>query len=507
LFKVLILALVLTSSLFSAHYISHGKKETLTKLSTLAPLSKNRTNQSKISYYKTASGERVGIDKKIIVSFKDLSIQLYIEKEFSLQLIQALGEDMFLYRVKEEDDTLTIANTLATTKGVRFAHPDFIVQKRVRTNDPLFDATWHLFRNPGINVEQAWQYTKGKGIVVGVYDEGIDLEHEDLRENIIGYGNFNNPTGQIDMVQNAQDLNNNLENAPAPATNTDYNWHGTSCAGLIAATGDNNRGSVGVAPESKLLALRYANSNISRDIAAFRAMALRNSAIISNSWGTYNMNEAFERVLQELSQTGRNGKGILIFFAAGNDGCNLDQYYQANPDGSHSCKSSSAFAPIHDESESPYVISIAASTQDNRIETYSNYGSSIDFTAPGAAIITTDAMGFKGAPDAWNYTDTFSGTSAAAPIAAGAAALILSANPALSKEEVLDILKITAHRENQRHYDSRGNLVISRYDANGRNDHWGYGLIDAGAAVALASTYGKKSSFENFAHKIYKDMH
>ena len=498
-YKIITLALILTSSLFAEHYISHGKIQTLTKLNALAPLSKNRTIKSSIDYYKTSAGKRIGVDNRLIVSFNDLSIQLYIEKEFSLKLIKKLTKQMFVYEVSDKKETLKRANALAALKGISFAHPDFIVPKRTRAyprpNDPLFYDSWHLFNNPGINVTEAWRYTRGKGIIVGIYDEGIDLEHEDLKGNIIGYGNYNNPSGQIDMIQSASDLNNDLANAPKPNVNNDTNWHGTSCAGLISAMGDNQKGSVGVAPESKLIAVRYANSNISRDIEAFKAMAENGAAIISNSWGTYSMNDAFDAVLKELSQTGRAGKGVLIFFAAGNDGCNLDLYYSTNPDGSTRCQRSSDYTAINDESESPYVISIAASTKNNRIETYSNYGSSIDFTAPGSAITTTDAMGSKGSPGAWNYTDSFSGTSAAAPIAAGVATLVLSENPLLSKEEILDILKFTA--------DKVGSYT---YNSQGRNNHWGYGRLNAGKAVALASTYGK-SNIENFAHTIYQNMH
>ena len=494
-FKIFISIFIFTSALFGNHYISQGKKQTLIALDSIEPFSKNRSVKPTINYYKTTSGKRLGVDKKVIVSFSDLSIQLYIEKEFSLSLLKTLNSHMYVYQVKNQDNTLEVANLLSNVDGIAFAHPDFIIQKKSRTNDPLYDDTWHLNNSRGINVEQAWNYTKGTGVIVGIYDEGIDIEHEDLRDNIIGYGNFNNDNGQIDMVKDGNILNNNLPNAPAPASDI---WHGTSCAGLIAAAGDNQRGSVGVAPDAKLLAIRYANSNVSRDIEAFDAMVDHGAAIISNSWGTYTMLDAFNDALKRISQKGRDGKGVLIFFAAGNDGCNMDQYYSVSSDGSYRCQTSSSHTAIHDESESPYVISIAASTQYNRIADYSNYGSSIDFTAPGSQypsnIVTTDAMGSKGSNGAWNYTSTFSGTSAAAPIAAGAAALVVSENPTLSKEEVLDILKYTADK-------------LGRYGyIDGRNDHWGHGRINAGAAVALASRYGK-GDIENFTHTIYQNMH
>ncbi len=482
--------LLLASTLFGDYYINHGKKEALIALDTQAPFSKNRALKPTIQYYKNRAGQQLGIDKNIIVSFLDLSIQLYIEKEFSLALKKRLNTHMFVYQVKKKANTLDIANTLSKIKGVAFAHPDFIIQKKKRTNDPLYNASWHLHGGAGINVEEAWRYTKGQGIIVGLYDEGIDIEHEDLRANIIGYGNYNYAYGQIDIVKDGNALNNNLPNAPQPAAD---NWHGTSCAGLIAASGDNRIGGVGVAPQSKLLALRYANENISRDIEAFYAMSRNGAAIISNSWGTYEISDAFNAMLKDLSEHGRDGKGTLIFFASGNGGCNMDLYYSVDAQGNQNCASSSQFPSIRDESESPYVISIAASTDDDRIANYSNYGSAIDFAAPGSSIITTDATGSQGTTGG-SYTYSFSGTSAAAPIAAGAAALVLAENPTLSKEEVLEIFKNTADKNGEYRY------------INGRNDHWGYGRINVGKAVVLASQYGK-SKVENFAHKIYQDMH
>lgn len=493
----MIIILLFSSTLFADYYLNKGKKEHLTKLSSFEPLSKNRSAIPTINYYKTNAGVRLGVDERLIVSFSDISIQLYIEKEYALSLTDTLSKNTFVYTIRDREETLDVANALTELKGISYAHPDFHVQKEMRTNDPLFNSSWHLNSSRGINVEEAWQYyAEGEGVIVAVYDEGIDIEHEDLRGNIIGYGNYNyktssedgyNPNvdgqkGIISLISSGYTLDNEVPNAPAPAPdkNGNYPWHGTACAGLIVATGDNFRGSVGVAPKSKLLAVRYSSNNISLDIKAFYAMDANGAAIISNSWGTYGIAPAFENTLRDLSENGRNGKGSLIFFAAGNEGSNMDE------------------ADINDESESPYVISIAASTQYNRIASYSNFGTSIDFAAPGseypASIITTDASGYIGT-EGGNYTTSFSGTSAAAPIAAGVAALVLSANPTLNKEEVLEIFTYTSDK-----------LGVYDYDTDGRNNYWGYGRINAGEAVKLATTYGKATS-ENFAHKIYKNMH
>ncbi|HHD84332.1 MAG TPA: hypothetical protein ENK93_05580, partial [Campylobacteraceae bacterium] len=184
---------------------------------------------------------------------------------------------------------------------------------------------------------------------------------------------------------------------------------------------------------------------------------------------------------------GRNGKGILIFFAAGNDHKNLDT------------------AGIDDESESPWAISIAASTERNTIASYSNYGSSVDFIAPGGTLggklVTTDKMGAEGYTD-WNYNFNFAGTSAAAPIAAGVGILILAADPDLTRDEVLDIMRKTAVK-----------IGDYPYDEKGWNAHAGYGLIDAGKAVSTAYRLRMQalgivmeSRIDNFVHVMFESV-
>ena len=498
--KVLLISSLLSVTLFADHYFNIDKMVSLTKLHSFAPIKKSRSFKSPINYYKNHSGMKLGVDHKLIINFSDLSIQQYIEKEYSLHFEKSLSEYMYVYSIDDIDKVLEVSNEINNIKGVEFSHPDFILDRKVRSNDPLYGSSWHLNR---INIEKAWNFTKGRGIAVGVYDEGIDIEHEDLIGNIIGFGNYATGLKTLTMIKNKNQLDNDSKNAPH---STNDKWHGTACAGIIAATGDNALGSIGVAPQAKLIVARYSKNNISDDSQALIDMANEGVSIISNSWGTNNMLPSFNTTLKQLSQEGRDGKGILVFFAAGNDGCNMDKYFEMVGTGNDArlkCKDSDTYTPISDESESPYVISIASATYNNQIANYSNYGSSIDFVAPGGArgdsIITTDAMGANGF-DNGNYTpkyDGFSGTSASAPMAAGIAALVLSANPNLSKEEVVDILKITAHKYQSTRY---------HYDSNGRNDHWGYGMLDAGDAVELASTYGKIQT-TNFAKTIYSNLH
>ena len=503
--KKSILLLTLSSvSLFSSFYYNFDKKVPLVSINKpVVSKSFNKNSSKQIRYYKSASGKVLGVDNQIIIYFKDLDIQEYIEKEFSLKYIQTLSKNMYVYSIDDSSKTLDIANRLNEIKGIKFAHPDFIINKENRSNDPLFGESWFM-NYWHLNIQKAWQYSEGEGIIVGIYDEGFDLEHEDLRSNIIGFGNYSDGLKNLTMIDNFSNanefyahLNNNDKNAPRSVGNR---WHGTACAGIIGAIKDNYLGNTGIAPKSKLIVARYSKNNISYDSKALIDMANNGAAIISNSWGTNNMLPAFEETLKLLATEGRDGKGVLIFFAAGNDGCNQDGYFKAY--GSKIiCSDDPSDMPINDESESPYVISIAATTNNNQIASYSNYGSSIDFAAPGGynndSIITTDAMGAKGF-DYGNYTpkyNGFSGTSAAAPMAAGVAALILSVNPNFTKDEVIEILKATAKKYGQYPYDN-----------NGRNDHFGYGFINAGDAVEFAKNYGKHTT-KSFSSIIYKTMH
>ncbi len=496
-YKTILILGTLGTSLFGSFFYNGSHKIALTKsVDTF-------NNSSKISYFTTPSGDRLGVGRKIIVCFENLAVKSEIEEKYGLEFLDNITKTMVTYRVKDEENAqkiLEIANEINTLRGIKFSHPDFIREKRVRatakpTNDPLFWSEWYLDR---MDVYGAWQYSRGAGVVVGVYDEGIDLEHEDLRHNIIGFGNYASGYKQLTMISSTSQLDNYDPNAPASISGY---WHGTACSGIIGAQSDNNRGGVGIAPEAKLIVARYSSQNISDDSKALIDMANAGASIITNSWGTNNMLPSLNETFRILSEQGRDGKGVIVIFASGNDDCNMDGYYRAYEDGHIECSSSPIGNLVNDESESPYVLSIASTTGNNAIASYSNYGSAIDFSAPGGmpekSIVTTDAMGSKGFGP-YNYTPTlngFNGTSAAAPMVAGVVALILSTNPTLSKEEVVDILKTTAQK-----------LGRYRYDANGRNDHWGYGIVNAGAAVKLANEYGHIET-QNFAKTIYSDLH
>ena len=465
---LMVILIASTIPLFGAHFINNHRAV------TLYPLKQNRfasEQNSAIQYYVDQNGIKYGVTDEIIISFSDKAQQQKLFEKYRLQFIKTLSDTMILCKVTDKTTTLEIANALSQEESVRFSHPNFLIKKEKRTADQYYDVLWHLknsaFPGADINVEEAWRYTKGEGVLAAVIDEGIDIDHPDLKANIIGFANYDNPDS----------------NYPASKTGK---WHGTACAGLLAAV-ENDKGVVGVAPASKLYAIRYSDSEVSKDIEAFDDLMKEGVSVISNSWGSYANLDAYNEIFKTLATKGRAGKGVLIFFAAGNDHKNLDE------------------AGINDESESPWVLSIGASTERDNIANYSNYGSSVDFLAPGGTIggdlITTDATGEKGYTD-WDYNWNFAGTSAAAPIAAGVAVLILSENPDLTRDQVIGILRKTAKK-----------IGDYPYDENGRNNYAGYGRIDAGKAVALAHAYrlGSKgteveSKIDAFAYRIFKSV-
>lgn len=322
------------------------------------------------------------------------------------------------------------------------------------TNEPFYTQHWHIepsfnaqalysiSADADVNIESAWETSKGAGIKVAVIDSGVDTSHEDLSAAI--YAQYNAYTGLGDAT---------------PLSNS----HGTSVAGIISMQ-DNDTGGIGVAPESALIAINdgYEESPttfLSSVISAFNYADEQGADVINNSWGTGDVADSLKTVIDDLATSGRGGKGIVIVFAAGNSGGLIG----------------------NDESSLESVIAAGATNESNERASYSNYGPELDIMAPGGenfGIFTTDISGQTGS-DAGDYLEIassgrFSGTSAAAPIVSGIAALILSVNNNLTATQVKSIITDNA--------DKVGSIVYT----DGRNDFYGYGKINAEAAVNAA---------------------
>jgi subtilisin family serine protease len=428
--------------------------------------------------YRTEDGNRVLPSGRVVVRFKSDSGTASQLRFFDLKNATVVRQYSWgTYLVESDSDGVAAARLLGSDKSVVYAEPDFArrLVRRHRPNDPLFDRQWHLENTgqsgglPGADVRAsgAWDLSRGSpDVVIAIVDDGVDRQHEDFEECkfVPGY----------DFVDDDEDP---TEPGPVPF------GHGQACAGIAAADGDNGRGVAGLCPGCRIMPIRLlgptANEYTFTSVVAraFEYAANHGAAVLSNSWGPDTMSsgpvplssiekEAFEYVATH----GRGGLGALIVFAAGNDGSlvSWDGYL------------------TH-----PLSMAVAASNDEDTRSIYSNYGPEIDVAAPSddptreTAIWTTDLPGWDGfnfgtavlGDRRGHYTGRFGGTSAACPLVAGLAGLILSVNPELTADQVRQIITETSDKIDPEN---------GAYDDSGHSLLYGYGRINAEAAVARA---------------------
>ncbi len=293
------------------------------------------------------------------------------------------------------------------------------------TNDSLSDQQWYL---PKIGLPDAWQYSEGdSSVVVGVIDTGVDYTHPDLAANI--WRNLAEANGQPGVDDDGNGYVDDVvgwdfTDAPSFPDGGDYltpdpdpsdefsGGHGTEVAGIIAAVKDNHRGICGIAPRVKIMVLRAGTaSGYLEEDDVIRAMlyAQENGArIINMSFGDKQVSSLFHDVLHYLWS-----KGTVLVTAAGNDGTQ-EPYFPA------------AFNE---------TIAIGASTADDWLAGFSNYGNVLDLVAPGVNMLSTAPGG--------TY-NTVNGTSFSTPVVSAVAALILSRHSQFTNEQVRTILKGSA---------------------------------------------------------------
>ena len=331
-----------------------------------------------------------------------------------------------IYIVEGKQPFLDILARSPLVKDTEYIEPNYEYQELEVPNDPRYREQWN-FRN--INVESAWDQTKGERITIAVIDTGVtqvpDLK---LTKFVSGY-----------------DFVNDRENAE------DDNGHGTHVAGVIAQSTNNGYGTAGIAHLAKIMPLKVLSDDgggTVADIAEAIKFAADNGAdVINLSLG----GGGASRLLEEAIAYAYD-KGVVIVAAAGNENLNAASY----------------------PARYPKVIGVAATDFENAKAPYSNYGAGVDLAAPGGTKSTeeTEANGIL-----QNTIDPstgesvfvgFQGTSMAAPHVSGVAAL-LKASGIEQPAEILNILKKSARPETE-------DLL----------NYFGVGHLDAGAAVTLA---------------------
>jgi subtilisin-like proprotein convertase family protein len=349
---------------------------------------------------------------------------------------------------------------------------------RALPNDLLITNQWHLKKTAGsaagtdVNIETAWNYpaaigSRGAGIRIGIVDDGLQTAHPDLAPNV--------------DTANDKDWNGN-DADPNPGSGDD---HGTACAGVAAAKGNNGIGVSGTAPDATLVGMRLISAAATDAQEAEAMNYLPNIVQIkSNSWGPSDTGTILEgpgaltlAALKTAAESGRNNKGSIIVWAAGNGGTAGDN---SNYDG---------------YANSIYTIAIGATDSVGRRANYSEPGANLVVCAPssGAAgtlgITTADRTGTLGyntatSANGGDYANDFGGTSSATPTVAGIIALLLEKNPNLGWRDVQEILIRTAVRPPASTTGWADNAAGISF-----NHDFGAGLINATAAVNLAATW------------------
>lgn len=396
-----------------------------------------------------------------------------------------------VYRARALDgDAIRAAWALAEHPDTVWAEPDLIrdVKPLGMPDDPELGSQWHLESaddRGDINANGAWAVTTGSPDVrIAIFDTGTDLDHPDLVDNI--QGGFD--AADNDMVPEAGCSSSPDGVAPSrncPNQQPYRESHGTAVAGLSAARGGNGLLGTGVCPDCSLYPVRIIADGSFRSLStaeAFRRAGEDGVSVINNSWGPnltrfFPMSEAEREAFQFVTREARNGLGIPVLFAAGND---FFTPANANPYASH-----------------PEVITVAASTQKDDFACYSDYGTVISIAAPSqgcfdgeGGMATTDYVGPEGYGGG-DFTQGFGGTSAACPVASGLAGLILSANPGLTAQQVKIVMQATAAkiRADKNPWQQQFGVDLAAefaYDDHGFSLGFGYGRIDAAAAVTMA---------------------
>ena len=411
----------------------------------------------------------------------------------------------FLVGPTARKNPLKLANELTRHPSVLLAEPNIITEitPLYRPTDSRYPEQWHLYHRGGqalaanshVSAEKAWDITRGdRSITIAVTDDGFDLNHPDFQ----GAGKIVAPR--------------DLKNRDGLPTSTQEENHGTAVAGVAIAE-ETGKGIVGIAPGCSFMPIQTTGFLDDASVEALFDWAINQGAdVISCSWSPaatyFPLSRRINQAITRAATQGRNGKGCVVVFSAGNANRPLNGKVEESgwPQNLLRGLTSwlSGFA-VH-----PDVITVSACTSLNQKAAYSNWGRSISVAAPsnnaqpnmalstgvfdtpprirqlleGRAVLTSDRTGLQGYTTD-DYTG-FGGTSSACPLVAGIAGLILSANPDLTAREVKQILQNTTDQIVDKSPDPQLGQTYGTYDKNGHSLWFGYGKVNAYKAVKTA---------------------
>ena len=424
----------------------------------------------------------------------------------------------------------TAAITLSVSDGTASTSKTFDLV--IGSNDPLYQYQWHLDNtgqtnfasNAGtsaqdINVDGAiTDGYAGNGVTVAIVDTGLEIAHEDLAGNVVSGGSW-------DYVGNDTD----------PTNSGSTGDHGTSVGGLTCAVGWNGLGGRGVSPSCSLKGFNWLlNQAQANTIAAHGGGSYAQDVDIFNQsyggsyFGNGIMNTTVEAQYVDSTNNLRNGKGAIFVKSSGNayDVVKYGSWYYCDTLYGFATGLTCQHANADPTNTLPYNIVVGALGATGVKSSYSSSGSNVWVSAPGGeygythpAMMTADqsscAQGYvrsgNSSSNAFNnqgnhsensscnYTSTFNGTSSAAPVLAGAIALILEANPNLTWRDVKHILATTSDQVDASKANITSNINGTNYisvpawttnDANHKfHDWYGFGRVNVGAAITAAKSY------------------
>ena len=323
------------------------------------------------------------------------------------------GTGVHVIELQTGADEEAMVRALQSRPEVEFAELDEIVPPAdLIPNDPWYaNWEWHLRK---IQAPTAWSTTEGSSnVVIAILDTGVDGTHEDLVSKLVpGWNVYDNNSDTRDV-----------------------NGHGTLVAGTAAASSNNTVGVASVAWGCRVMPVRISDTSgygYFSTMASGLTWAADHGARVANISYRASTSSTVASAAQYFQS-----KGGVVTVAAGNEG---------------------TFEPSLDN---PYVLTVSGTDSNDLLYAWSNTGNNMDVAAPGSAFTTVNGGGYSAA----------SGTSIAAPIVAGVAALILSANPNLTGDEAQTILK-----------QSADDLGPAGWDTS-----YGCGRVNAARAVAMAS--------------------